>query len=99
MNDIKGIKRILVITLSNVGDAVLTLPVIGALKQNFKNASIDVVVGPRAKEIFEIDPRIDKMEVYDKATSLFKKLKFIFRLRRNKYNLAVDLRNSLLGYF
>lgn len=94
----KNIKRILVITLSNVGDAVLTLPVVGALKENFKDASVDVVVGPRAKEIFEVDPRIDKMYVYDKAISLIGKLKFIFRLRRNNYDLAVDLRNSLLGF-
>lgn len=96
MNDIK---RILVITLSNIGDVMLTLPVIGALQQNFKYASIDVVVGPRAKEAFEVDPRINKMYVYDKTTSLMQKVKLILRLKRNKYDLAVDLRNGLLGFF
>lgn len=94
----KDVKRISVITLSNIGDVMLTLPVIGALRGNFKNASIDIVVGPRAKEIFETDPRIEKIYVYDKATSLMKKLKLILRLRRNRYDLAVDLRNSLLGF-
>jgi len=96
MNDAK---RILVITLSNIGDVILTLPVIGALQHNFKYASIDVVVGPRAKEVFETDPRINKMYIYDKASSLIQKVKLILRLKRNNYDLAVDLRNGLLGFF
>ena len=95
MNDIK---QILVITLSNIGDAVLTLPVIGALKENFKEAQIDVVVGPRAKEIFEVDPRIDKMYVYDKSLSLLGKLKFLLELRKKRYDLIVDLRNSVFSF-
>ncbi len=94
----KDIKRILVITLSNIGDVVLTLPVIGALKQNFKSAAIDVVVGPRAKEAFEVDPRIEKMYVYDKSVSLVQKLQFIQSLRRNRYDLTVDLRNGLFSF-
>ncbi len=94
----KDVKRILVITLSNIGDVILTLPVIGALRQNFKYASIDVVVGPRAKEVFEADPRISKMYVYDKASSLTQKLKLLLLLRHNRYDLVVDLRNGLLGF-
>lgn len=93
MNDVK---QILVVTLSNIGDAVLTLPVIGALRENFKEAQIDVAVGPRAKEIFEADPRIDKMYVYDKSLSLLGKFKFLLSLKKKKYNLIVDLRNSIL---
>jgi ADP-heptose:LPS heptosyltransferase len=95
MNDVK---RILVITLSNIGDVVLTLPVLGALKENFREALIDVVVGTRAKEIFEVDPRIDKMYVYDKSLSMFGKLKFLLDLRKVKYDLVIDLRNSLLSF-
>lgn len=94
----KDVKHILVVTLSNIGDVVLTLPVFGALKQNFKNATIDVVVGPRAKDILEVDPRIDKMYVYDKTASLMEKLNFTLKLRRNRYDLAVDLRNGLSSF-
>ena len=95
MNDVK---QILVITLSNIGDVVLTLPVIGALKENFRGARIDVVVGTRAGEIFEADPRIGKMYVYDKSLSPFGKLNFLLNLRKNKYDLVIDLRNSLLSF-
>lgn len=94
----KEIKRILVITLSNIGDVALGLPVIGVLKNNFKEAHIAVVVGPRAKEVFEVDPRIDRMFVYDKAMSFWGKIKFLFDLRKERYDLIVDLRNSFFPF-
>ncbi len=85
MNDVK---QILVITLSNIGDVVLTLPVIGALKENFKEALIDVVVGTRAKEVLEADPRIDRMYVYDKSLSFIGKFKFLLGLRKKSTTLS-----------
>ena len=39
------VKRIILITLSNVGDIVLTMPVMKALKSNFPDARLDVMVG------------------------------------------------------
>lgn len=95
----EGVKKILVVTLSNIGDVVLTLPVIGALRHNFRDAEVDVVVGPRAKEIFEADPRINSMYIYDKRSSLVSKAILLSRLRRKRYDLLVDLRNSLFGFF
>lgn len=95
----EGIKKILVVTLSNIGDVILTLPVIGALHDNFNEAAIDVVTGPRAREIFEKDPRIGRAYIYDKAVSLASKIRFLLELRRNRYDILVDLRNSLFGLF
>lgn len=95
----EGVEKILVVTLSNIGDVVLTLPVIGALRENFKDATIDVVVGPRATEIFGSDPRIGRMYIYDKSASLASKIRFFARLRRKRYDLLVDLRNSLFRFF
>lgn len=95
----EGIRKILVVTLSNIGDVILTLPVIGTLRENFKGAVIDVVAGPRATEIFESDPRIGNMYIYDKSASLVSKIRFFTRLRSNRYDLLVDLRNSLFGFF
>jgi hypothetical protein len=89
--------KILVVTLSNIGDAVLTLPVIGALRERYKDALIDVVVGPRAAEIFDSDPRINKAYVYDKSASLLAKVSLILDIRKAGYDLAIDLRNSILG--
>ena len=47
------IHKILVVTLSNLGDAVLTLPVFQTLIQNFPEAKIHVVAGERTLEVFQ----------------------------------------------
>ncbi|MDP6685593.1 MAG: glycosyltransferase family 9 protein, partial [Candidatus Omnitrophota bacterium] len=83
-------------TLSNIGDVVLTLPVLSCLKENFTGAKIDVVVGPRPKEVFAKDPRIGTVFVYDKHADLKEKFSFIKKLRGQNYDMAVDMRGSLI---
>jgi len=95
----EGVKKILVVTLSNIGDVILTLPVIGVLQESFKAAAIDVVVGPRVREIFEKDPRIGRTYIYDKASPLSAKINLLWQLRRRRYDILVDLRNSLFSLF
>jgi heptosyltransferase-2 len=95
----KEIKKILFITLSNIGDAILTLPVLDALIENFPESKIDVMAGPRPKEIFENNPRIDKVIVYDKRSKLKEKIRLFWQLRAEKIDLVVDLRNSFFGAF
>ena len=91
--------KILVITLSNIGDAVLTTGVIEALRAKFPKANLDLVVGDRAKDVFSHDNRIDKIYPYKKNIPLLNKFKFFLRLRSNKYNLVVDLKNIFAAYF
>lgn len=49
-------KKILFITLSNIGDVVLTMPVLDYLKGTFPGAEITVMTGQRAQGIFAKDP-------------------------------------------
>jgi len=96
----KSAKKILVVTLSNIGDAVLTLPVISALRAQYGGeAEIDVVAGPRSTEVFVSDPRINKVYVYDKSAPLARKARLMLELRKNRYDLLADLRNSMFGFF
>jgi len=88
--------KILFVTLSNIGDVVLTLPIFSALKSKFPESSIDVVVGPRPKEVFIKDPRVDKIFTYDKHSSLIEKIKFINMLRKNRYDICIDMKASLM---
>ncbi|MFH0731984.1 MAG: glycosyltransferase family 9 protein [Candidatus Omnitrophota bacterium] len=95
MIDKTKIHNILFITLSNIGDVVLTLPVLGVLKREFPEAKFTVMVSPRAKEIFQNDPAISKIISYDKHISLFEKLRLGLRLRKKNFDLVVDLRSTL----
>lgn len=91
------VKRILVITLSNVGDVILTTPVVAALAGEIPEARIDVMVGPRGKEVFEKDPRVFKLIIYDKRLPISAKRRLQLKLKNLHYDLVVDLRNTIFG--
>ncbi len=90
------IKNILFITLSNIGDVVLTLPVLGLLKKEFPKASAIVVTGgDRAPELFKGERFVRGVLVYNKRSGLAEKLRLIIKLRRMKFDMAIDMRHSL----
>ena len=94
--DKNQIKRILVITLSNIGDIILTTPVIRVLSKEFPVSRMDIMVGPRGREIFDKDPGIFKLIIYDKHGSIAQKRRLQLKLRKLKYDLVVDLKNTVL---
>jgi len=94
----KEINNILLISLSNIGDVVLTLPVIDTLKMNFPQAKLNVIVGPKAAELLSHDARINPI-IYDKHIGLKSKLGFFVYLKKQKFDLIVDLRHSGLILF
>jgi len=84
--------------LSNIGDVILTTPVIMALMRRFPEAKITVVVGPRAQGILQRSSGLYKVVIYDKKASLFSKLRFLLVLRQQKYDWVVDLRNTAIPF-
>ena len=95
----KNINSILIITLSNIGDVILTTPVIDVLKKQLSSAQIDIICGLRAIDLFKADPAFRHVFAYNKFSSLRDKVKFILQLRRQKYDLVVDLKNTLIPWF
>jgi heptosyltransferase-2 len=91
--------KILFITLSNIGDCILTLPVLDYLEAVFPGSKVTVMVGPRPKEIFENNPIIEKLIVYDKHAALREKIKLFNALKKEKFDIVVDLKNTLFGRF
>ncbi len=91
------VNKILFITLSNIGDCILTLPVLDTLRERFPKAKITVFSGPRPKEIFQDNPCIDKLVIYEKNFPLKEKIGLFKKLKKENFDLVVDLRNSLLG--
>jgi len=91
------VKKILFVTLSNIGDVILTLPVLDVLRDRFTNSQITVMAGPRTREVFENNPVIDKFLIYDKYSRLRDKIKLFQELKKERFDLVVDLRNTLYG--
>ncbi|MFA5089915.1 MAG: lipopolysaccharide heptosyltransferase II [Candidatus Omnitrophota bacterium] len=95
----KTIDKILFITLSNIGDVILTLPALDYLKTRFPSASLTVMVGPRPKDIFLANPLVSRLIIYDKRSSLRENIALLRGLRKEKFDMVIDLRNSLFGLF
>jgi len=90
--------RILFISLSNIGDVVMTTPVLRALHVYFPEATIDIVADSRSAEIFKHCPYREelffkhKRELFRGGWSLLK------ALRKRYYDLIVDLRTDGFAY-
>jgi lipopolysaccharide heptosyltransferase II len=93
------IKKILLITLSNIGDAVLTTPVLDILKRNFGTAVLHLMVSENAAGVFSKDKRADKIIIYDKHKKFKEKIALLSSLKKMRYDLVVDLRNTVLPVF
>ena len=92
-------KKILFITLSNIGDCILTLPVLDFLRQKYPQASITCLVPPRPREIFINNPAVKEVVIFDKHAKLSDKIKLFFALSKENFDIVVDLRNSFFGAF
>jgi ADP-heptose:LPS heptosyltransferase len=91
-------KRILVVSLTNIGDAVLTCPVIDILRSDFPTAKMDVAVGPKAIPLFADNPNF-RVKVFDKRALLKDKISWFLDLWRQHYDCVVDLRRTMLTEF
>jgi lipopolysaccharide heptosyltransferase II len=96
--DKSKIKKILFITLSNIGDIILTTPAMKVLSENFPDARIDVLVGPSGVELFKKHPAVYKAIEYNKHIPMQEKRRLVRKLRMVKYDLIVDMRNTLLPF-
>lgn len=95
--DTEKIKKILVISLSNIGDVVLTTPVIWALRERFPHAFLAVAVGPKAEPILKASRTFDQLIVFDKHASWNQMIKLVFGLWKERFDLVIDLRNTAIG--
>ncbi|HUU39474.1 MAG TPA: glycosyltransferase family 9 protein, partial [Desulfatiglandales bacterium] len=100
--EIKDISNILLIQLGDIGDVVLTLPSIRALREHFPQGNIVVAVREKAKELIEGCPwasgvisinqdkrRLSQEIIYQK--------RFFSHVRKFRFDLAIDMRRGTRG--
>ena len=91
--------RILLVKFRNIGDVLLSTPLIKNLKLLFPNSTIDVAINKESKEILQNNPYINKLHLYDrkfiknqkKINKIFLEIKFIKQIISNKYDLVINL--------
>src|SRR3989344_8839809 len=94
-------KKILIIQLWGIGETILTLPAIKALRGNNKKSKIDILVTNRVKEIFYNNKNIDNLIVI--KLNPISILGFIIKNYRS-YDLIIDMEeylnvSSIIAFF
>ena len=92
----KGQRRLLFITLSNIGDLVMTTPLLEALHLSYPDHLIDVVADQRSSELLRPCPYLGRLIHKDKNAGLSGSWALIQTLREYPYDVAIDLRTAFL---
>ncbi len=99
-------KRILIVQLDHLGDAVLTSPMLTRLRVAYPEATIDVLASPSNLEVFEADPNIDHVRLAARNWFARHQGRWALgsavwelgrRLRGGSYDLGIDVRGDILS--
>ena len=86
--------RILFISNTRLGDAILTTGVLKHLIDKHPNSEITVVTSYIAKQIFEPIPQVANIICYEKQKYKLHWLKLYFLFRKTRWDLIVDFKQS-----
>ena len=90
-------RRILIRAANWVGDAVMTTPVIRAVRKNFPGSRITVLAKPWVVPVYGSNPHVDEIMVYDTAGRHkmgIGTLRLAADIRRRQFDLAILLQNA-----
>jgi heptosyltransferase-3 len=98
MPDFKNVRKILVLKFRHIGDVLLIVPTIRALKETFPSASISVAVNAGTEEVISGNQLIDELIVFDRSVKklpllqkIAKELNFLKEIRQRRFDMTVDL--------
>src|SRR6476619_5273903 len=92
-------RNILVIDFGQLGDVVMSLPALRAIRNRFPKAQITVAVGKPGKELLGLSGyanenlEVDRVGLRDGPTlvSIGRVAKFVSTVRKAKYDFVIDL--------
>jgi ADP-heptose:LPS heptosyltransferase len=85
----EDLRRVLLIRYDRIGDAVITMPVIDALKRIAPDVEIDVLASPANAVVFRSDPRVHDVLLWKKSWT--RRLRIIRRCRSRHYDAVLQL--------
>ncbi|MCX5657478.1 MAG: glycosyltransferase family 9 protein [Candidatus Omnitrophica bacterium] len=98
----RTIKNILIIGHSNIGDVCYDLTVINPLRSHFPQAKISFLTSPRSGNIVEGYKGLDRVLTFYKDTGnrgLSGRLRFMIFLAKERFDLVIVLKNTLMHKF
>ena len=104
-------RNILVIDFGQLGDVVLSLPALSAIRQRFPRARITVAVGKSCAQVVELSGFADATLVVDRVAlrdgpkpwAVFRIFRLVKDVRHSRFDFVIDLHSmsetNLLGFF
>jgi lipopolysaccharide heptosyltransferase II len=96
--ELEHVRRVLVLNRNNIGDCLLTTPLLRALKRRFPAARISVAIPEARRDLLATNPHVDEIIVRPKRSSWWEKFGFAFKIRSTHYDLIVSLQEKSLFY-
>jgi len=90
--------RILFVTATRVGDAVLSTGLLSHLVERYPDARLTIAAGPVAAPLFAAVPGLEQVLVLEKRRWGLHWLPLFARTVRHRWDLVVDLRGSALAF-
>jgi ADP-heptose:LPS heptosyltransferase len=92
------VMRILFITATRIGDAVLSTGLLSWLVERHPEAQFTIAAGPVAAPLFEAVPRLERLIVVTKRRARLHWLALWAEVAATRWDLVVDLRGSALSW-
>jgi heptosyltransferase-3 len=92
------VRRVLVVRLRSIGDAVLATPALNALRRFLPEAQIDLLLEDWIAPLFEGHPDVDSVIVV-RRRCLLSRIQVAARLRRSRYDVAFNLHGGTTATF
>lgn len=92
--NIKGKEKFLAVRTDRIGDVILSTPVLEALKRNYPESRITMMVSPYAKDLLKHNPWLDGV-MTDEQTGFKGFFGLVKALRKKKFDCVILLRPTL----
>ena len=96
--EFKDVKNILIIKLRHIGDVLLTIPAIRAVRERFPDACIVALVNKGTEEMLTENPLLDAVMTFDRGIlklpihkRLMNEIAFARKIRAMGFDLTIDL--------
>lgn len=99
MTEQRSVRRILFITATRIGDAVISTALLDDLLNRYPHARFTIACGPVSEGVFTAMPRLDRIILMPKMKRDGHWFKLWAEVVRRRWDLVVDLRGSGTAFF